>query len=442
MTQLLRIRKGFSFDEAILMANLSKYAYDLFQYDDGSVDDLELRTIAQALYRNQGWQLVHSIRNDDTNIRGFILQSTRSSVPHQYAISFRGSIISDRGAVELTDVAADVDWELINYGALVMQRAKVVRGFYHAFESVADEIQFFFKTLRGELKHSDFHHIYQLPALRKFACITALADAGSIRFGEEFKLQTQDLVSQVVADGEIDDDPELEKILKFLEEQILSKQSPLKEQIEVWVTGHSLGASVAELAGLGLRRWFGSSTSGGLLIKVYAIAACKIGNQEFVDFYNQQMGEELSYRIENMLDTIPHIPLDPPFLLSLIAPKGLRIGNFFLGKYANGGEEITVFGLGSQSGSISFGGIVELPISVPFPHSIETYIQLLTEQKQFWSQMIRPVKDILRPFLIEIMANEERQNFNVDSQVNGFNGSEKAGNVNHEEEASSIVNEN
>ncbi len=422
MTKSLTIRKGFSSDEAIMMANFSKDAYDIFQYDDGSVDDEEIKGIYQAVNRDRGWQLIHCIRNDDTNIRGLILKNTQSPTAHQYVISFRGSIISDRGALELTDVAADVDWELIRYGSLSIQRAKVVQGFHLAFESVADEIQFFFKTLRGELKPSDFRKLHQLPALRKFACIQALVTAGGIRLGTEFEQKGKELVGQVVADGEIDDDEELEKILQFVEEELLAKLSSLSEPIEVWVTGHSLGASISQLAGLALRRWFGPAETGGLLIKVYAIAACKIGNQQFVDYYNQQMGEELSYRIENELDTIPKIPLDPPFLLSMIAPEGLRIGNFYIGNYANGGEAFSVIGLGSQSGSISFGGIVELPLSVPFPHSVETYIQLLTEQKQFWNQLIRPFKDLLRPFLVDLLNDEEVKNFNFDPNTSDTNG--------------------
>ena len=82
----------------------------------------------------------------------------------------------------------------------------------------------------------------------------------------------------------------------------------------------------------------------------------------------------------------------PPFFISMLAPEGVRIGNFYLGKYANGGEAITVLGIGSQSASLSFGGIVELPASIPFPHSTETYINLLKEQKQFWYQLTRPLK--------------------------------------------------
>lgn len=438
MTTSLKLRKGFSFDEAILMANLSKYAYDVFQYDDGSVDDVELKTIYKALYRNQGWQLVHTVRNDDTNIRGLILKNTQSEVAHQYVISLRGSIISDRGAIELTDVASDVDWDLVRYGALSIQRAKVVRGFNLAFESVADEILFFFKALRGELKPSDFRRLYELPALRKFACINALADAGGIRLGAEFEQQAQHLLTQVVADGEIDDDEELEKILQFVEEELLSKQSSLNQPVEVFVTGHSLGASISQLAALALRRWFGPVSSGGLLLKVYAIAACKIGNQQFVDYYNQQIGDELSYRIENVFDTIPKIPLDPPFPLSLIAPEGLRIGDFYIGNYANGGQPITVVGFGSQSGSLSFGGIVELPISVPFPHSVESYIQLLGEQKLFWSELIRPVKDILRPFLIELLRDEQRSNANLDREIGNLNGNENASSVTSDEDITII----
>lgn len=417
MTTPMKLRKGFSFDEAILMTTLSKYSYDVFQYDDGSVDDVEIKTVYKALYRNQGWELVHCIRNDESNVRGLLLKNTQSPNSHQYTVALRGSAGMDDGAVDLNNVASDIDWKLVDYGALTIQRAKVVRGFNLAFESVADELQFFFKTLRGELKPSDFRRLHNLPPLRKFACVTALADAGAIRLGAEFGEQAQNLVHQIFIDGEIDDDEEMEKVLTFLEEELLSKLTSLNETIEVWTTGHSLGGSLCQLAGLALRRWFGPASSGGLQIKVYAVAACKIGNQEFVDFYNEQMGAELSYRIENTLDAIPTIPIDPPFPISAIAPEGLRVGNLFLGKFANGGEAITVTGLGGQSGSVSFGGLFSIPFSVPFPHSPETYIKLLEDQKLFWHQLARPVKDIFSPFMIDLL-NEDKEKEANSSSVN------------------------
>lgn len=418
MTTWLKMRKGFSFDEAILMTSLSKYAYDVFQYDDGSIDDVELKIVYQALYKNQGWELVHTIRNDEANTRGLILKNMQSGVAHQYAVAFRGSAGIDKGAVNLDNVVSDMDWKLMDYGSLAIQQAKVVRGFHLAFESVADEIQCFFRTLRGELRPTDLRYLRSLPPLRKFACITAMTDAGGILLGAEFEEEAKNLIAQVIADGEVDNDKELEKIFQFVEEQVISNQSPLTEPIEVWSTGHSLGASMSELAALSLRRWFGPAEAGGLLIKVYAIAACKIGNEAFVDFYNKQIGAELSYRIENSLDVIPTIPLNPPGPISAIAPEGLKIGNIFIGEYFNGGEAITVTGLGGQGGSISFGGLFSIPFTVPFPHSPETYIKLLEEQKQFWEELVRPAKDILRPFLIDVLHDEQKKDGNI-SSVNG-----------------------
>ncbi|MBE9235327.1 hypothetical protein IQ227_04550 [Anabaena aphanizomenioides LEGE 00250] len=406
MTTTLKLRKGFSFDEAIIMTTLSKYAYEIFVRDDGSIDDSELKTLYQALYKNKGWELVHSVRNDETNIRALILKNPQS---HQYVISFRGTAMASGGAVNLTDSATDVDWLLIPYGALSNQKAKVVKGFHLAFESVADEIQCFFRTLQGKLQPTDLRYLHNLPPLRKFACITAMTDAAGILLGTDFQQEAQDLIAKVIADGEVDNDEELENVFQFIEQQTLPKQTPSTEPIEVWTTGHSLGGSLCQLAALALRRWFGSVEDGGLLIKVYAIAGCKIGNQAFVDFYNQQIGAELSYRIENTLDIIPNIPVNPPLPISAIAPQGIQLGNLFIGEYANGGEAIIVTGFGGQPSSISFGGLFDIPFTVPFPHSPDTYIQLLREQELFWYQWSRPVKDTLRPFLIELLDEDQKK---------------------------------
>ena len=314
MSVILQMRKGFSFDEAILMTTLSQHTYEVFQYDDGSTDDRELKELCQALYRREGWYLVHSVRNDDTNVRALIWQNTQSAIPHQYAISFRGSIVSDRGALELTDFTSDLDWRLVRYGALSNQRARVVQGFHTDFESVADEIQFFFKTLRGEIKSSDFRRLHKFPPLRKFATITAIADAGAIRLGTKFQQQAQQLIRQVLADNEIDNDEELAALLHFLEDKLTSQLPPLTEPVEVWLTGHSLGGCLCQFAALSLRRWFGAAAFGGLSLKVYAIAAPKIGNPDFIDYYNQQIGEGLSYRVENVLDVCRKFPFDSSFL--------------------------------------------------------------------------------------------------------------------------------
>ena len=136
----LTIRKGFNYDEALLMGKFCQQVYSIFQYDDGSVEDTELQEIYNSIHRNQDWKFVHSIRNDESNVRGFIAKKTTG---HQYTVVFRGSIVTDRGAFELTDLVSDFDWDLVNYGSVTDKRIKVVKGFWEASESVCDQLEIF-----------------------------------------------------------------------------------------------------------------------------------------------------------------------------------------------------------------------------------------------------------------------------------------------------------
>jgi len=45
MREISSIKKGFKFEEAILMANFAKQVYEIFQYDDSNVEDSELKDI-------------------------------------------------------------------------------------------------------------------------------------------------------------------------------------------------------------------------------------------------------------------------------------------------------------------------------------------------------------------------------------------------------------
>ncbi|MGA7933677.1 MAG: hypothetical protein WCA35_09035, partial [Kovacikia sp.] len=106
MSMPLKLRSGFSFDEAILMAKFSKRSYEIFQVGDGSVRDAEVQNIYNSLYKNEKWRLVHSLQSDAKNIRGFILHREQTN---QYIVIFRGSIFTDRGQVELTDILTDLN---------------------------------------------------------------------------------------------------------------------------------------------------------------------------------------------------------------------------------------------------------------------------------------------------------------------------------------------
>ncbi|HBB36166.1 MAG TPA: hypothetical protein DDZ80_11380 [Cyanobacteria bacterium UBA8803] len=397
-----KMKKGFSYDEALFLSNCCKLAYEIFQHDDGTIDDTELKEIYKALHRNQEWEIVHSIRNDHTNVRALILKRANF---HQYVLAFRGTIVTDRKSLELTDWFADLDWQSVAYAYVTNQRIKVAQGFNVAFESVADEIKIFFQTLFGTLKPKDLAQVQQLRLFRKFACISAMVDAASLRMQDDFEPKARKIISQILADGEIDNQEELDKVFDFVKDPVLQIE-PLTDRVELYVTGHSLGGALCQLGTLALRRWFDTSDYPNVFIKTYAVASPKVGNPDFAKYYNQLMGVGMSFRIENVLDSTPTVPFDPPFPISALAPGGVRLGSYYLGSYANGGEVHNVMGLGSQSGSLSFGGILELPVSVPFPHSIETYIALLTEQQKSWHQILTPIQTVLRPFLKDIITEE------------------------------------
>ncbi|BAZ09587.1 lipase class 3 [Calothrix sp. NIES-4071] len=387
-----KLQTGFSFDEAILMAKLCKQIYHIFQQDDGCVDDTEIEGIYNAMYCSQGWEFAHSIRNDDTNVRGFILKKKDA---HLYTVVFRGSILTDQGNLELRDIATDMKWDLVKYGSMTDPKIKVVQGLFLAFESVSDEIKLFFKTLAGQLKPRDFQQLNQLSPERQLACVTAIANAGSIRLGIDFEQQVKALIKEALVDGEIGNNEELEQILAVEQDALLELEA-VTEPLEVYVTGHSLGGGLAHLCALALRR---SIKDLYLTTKVYTIAAPKVGNNSFAKYYNQQIGERMSYRVENWFDPVPNLPLPVPFPLNIFAVNGLKIGELYLGNCAPVGEAHGVIGLGSQSVSLDFGGALEFLGGIPFPHSFDTYINLLSEDQQRWQQFWRPIQDILGVFI-------------------------------------------
>ncbi|MEG5135853.1 MULTISPECIES: lipase family protein [unclassified Microcoleus] len=398
-----RIKKGFDLDEAIMMATFCNQIYDLYRYDDGSIDDSELEEIYNSIHHNQDWKFAHSIRHDRKAVRGFIL---RNHLREQYAVVFRGTILTDRGAFELTNAVSDLDWDLINYGSMADPTVKVVKGFYEGFDSVADQVKLFFKTILGQLTPKDFKEIESLETERQFACVKALADAGKIKLGSEFKEKVTTLIQKALEDEEIGNDDELKPIFEFLETSLLPLKS-VPDKVDVYVTGHSLGGSLSKFCAIALRRWFGTETNSGLNIKAYPIGAPKIGNKAFANYFNRQMGEGTVYRIENTLDLMMRFPVPPPFPLSLFAgDNGLRIGNLFLGNFADVGELHTITGLGSQSISLGTGGALDLGLGIPYPHSFEAFLQLLKEEKAFWDQISQSVNLVLAPLLKSLLQEQ------------------------------------
>lgn len=99
--------------------------------------------------------------------------------------------------------------------------------------------------------------------------------------------------------GEI---PTMQDQLFALVHKYLASSKPIDQ---LYVTGHSLGCTLATLFALDL----------ALLIPEipvfnYNYASPRVGNQAFVDFYQQQQLAKRTIRFQNVYDKIPHTPLE------------------------------------------------------------------------------------------------------------------------------------
>lgn len=70
--------------------------------------------------------------------------------------------------------------------------------------------------------------------------------------------------------------------------------------VKVYITGHSLGASIANIAAVDLQISFGT------LSTLYTFASPRTGDASFVDLFRSTLGE--SYRVEGLYDPVPRFP--------------------------------------------------------------------------------------------------------------------------------------
>ena len=405
MTVSKKIQSGFSWDEALFLAKLSKEAYQVFQHKT-SLQGTELKELFMLLYPRQNWDIVHIISNRNTTVRGLIFKHKGR---HQYVLVFRGvAKTQEESASDTVNMLSEISWELVNYPTGFSSRICVVQWFWSAYQSIADQIRFFFKTLTGQLEAEDFQVLKQLNPEQRLACIGAIADAGAVRLGSSFGqkvresifqgLRNQDITNNVAIDTENNSYVSLEKSLIEL--------TPITNSLEVYVTGHSLGGSLANLCALALKQTIKKTH---IALKVYTLGAPKTGNQSFADYYNQEIGAGFSYRIENTLDYAPLIPFALPFPFNFLLGNTLQMGEYYLGDYAGVGEVHTVTGLGSQGISLSSGGAFELLGGIPFPHGFDVYIQLLEEQQHYWVSLLRPVRNVMGDFIGQLLRGQRTE---------------------------------
>lgn len=154
-----------------------------------------------------------------------------------------------------------------------------------------------------------------------------------------------------------------------------------KKKINLFLTGHSLGAGMASL----FAAWLQANDIPGVKInvKTYAFAPEKIGNETFVDEYNTgATNQGMHFIVRNTLDICPQLPLTIGKPQDLVNPKGTRtwlpyITQKLLAEYA---KLLGVSEVGNDNDSINTnyfhpGWSITLPAEYPVIYDGEYYPQ-------------------------------------------------------------------
>lgn len=73
--------------------------------------------------------------------------------------------------------------------------------------------------------------------------------------------------------------------------------------IPIWVTGHSLGGAIGELAA------FDIFNDGYTVSRVMTLGTPRVGNSDFADTFHSLMGS-ITSRLVHLHDIVPHVPLE------------------------------------------------------------------------------------------------------------------------------------
>lgn len=415
-----QIDKGFNFNEAIEMGELSCRIYKVFN-ETTSKDPQRLYS---ALYDDE-WQFIHAIVDYKTQGRCMILKRKGR---YQFVVVFRGSIFTGIG-LELSNIANVVDDKMVEYPAFPNEKnppphdARVHQGFWNTYNALRDELELFFEILVGsQLEQRLLAGLVNADHIETTSRIAAIGAALGVKYGQDVQervLQSLTQAVQQIKDGEkglstvsldglVNKEVKYRKVLEDLLGQ--SNATAIQATLEIYITGHSLGAAMATLCSLTLQRYF--EVQGDFppfRIKKYCLASPKVGNKFFVDYYNKQIAG-YSYRIQNRLDPTIYFPPDSMPLqhyLTLMLPNvdHLRTGDEYYAFYQHVDEAFSVIGLGHETFDLDFGGAFKLSIPMLYPHGPDSYVALLMEARAWQMRMLRPFQGVMQ---ILMSSQEER----------------------------------
>jgi hypothetical protein len=440
------IRTGFDFEEAIWLVELSRRAYQIFEYESGR----DIGELYSSLYPNEEWHFVHAISDYDTNGRALIVKRAGKN---QYAVVFRGSIITGEG-IELTDLETTEQSKMVEYPPVPREaippsrNVRVHEGMLKNWDAFRDEIEFFFNILvSSTLEQRLLVDLVDVDAEERTSRIAAIGAAVRVRYGVEVEQKVVEAIRRTVeqlVDGLLDIsqvsfEELVSKEVRF--HRVLTELSETREggaflaystDLEVYVTGHSLGAGLATHCALYLHRyWRTRPEFPPYRLKMYNFASPKVGNKTFAEYYNRHL-KGFSFRVQNLLDNVTYEPRTPfPYNIQLMFPgvDYIRKGDDFYAHFQHVDEAFILFGLGNQKFDLNFGGPFKLTIPMPFPHGADGYKDMLIEMQKRSENFWKPAQSFANLILAEQRENLEalrKQIVDVQDRVKAFSNETQA----------------
>lgn len=415
----ITISSGFDLDEAIWTTELSGRAYEIFTYDV----DQDLPEIYNALY-DDDWQFVHAVVDFNTDGRCFIVKHKHVN---QYAVVFRGTILTEQAGIDLTTYAFDARTNMVPLTPIPGESAPpannvyVHQGWQASFEALRPQIDLFFDVVAASSLEQALFNGLSRADLSVDASLKTIAAGVQARFdlpdtvADNMLTMATQLAQEEPAKSEADLKAH---IAAEIQSWHLGDIAPLvTRRLEVYVTGHSLGATLATFCVLHLQRYFQMQKEfPPFTVKMYNIGSPRVGNAGFVQYYNQRL-RGFSYRIQNLLDVNIYTPpnIYPWYIqLALAVPSVdyIRDGNTYYGNYEHVNEVFSIASLGDQNATLDFGGPIQLTFPIPFPHGPDGYKEALLDLQRLQDIVVTEfqalAKPIFRPFMEQINALQDR----------------------------------
>lgn len=377
MTLPNQLTTGFTFDEAVALAEFSARARQVFAHSTGE----EAKTLYNLLFTGDEWGCVHALGAQQVHA---LLLQCRDEPQFALVIDVMPAASKATPAMATGSVPAE------NASPTIPVANIPARGWAVYQQPTVSDDSVEYLAVAGE----------RTPPLR----------------GARVYKPWQELFAAIQA--------QLEAAFS------LAGALQLRNGFSLYVAGHGVGGCVAALVTLHLQRiWEAQLDFPAFQLKTYTFGSPKIGNRAFVDGYNQRM-QGFSYRVQNLMDGATYEPMPQapfPYNLQALLPgvDYVRQGNHYFTTYEHVGELCALPGLGRLPQNYNFAQGFKALTTLPFTHDAAGYQAMLREAQSLQSAVLGPAQQAtawLNSQKTQLLATFQQQVTTLQSAAAKFQG--------------------